>query len=546
MANAADYLIITQDSQPFTQVLSSYKLRSRSTSVVTFVATNAALGYTLSTIVEPNLDGVFVTPSNFTLLPNESTTITVSFDTAILETLSAGTLTGALDFTVSAAPIVIPEIPQPPAAASLPEAPKQIISRIEIVPSVFTFSVLGETKQLQAILYVDDVPVTDNVSFSWEMDENLGNAFEASPTGIITSLRPGVFTGVAKAKLVSPSQYVGTVGLSRVNANIPVIVTTDPTAPPPPTTANIAVQIEGLPNNIPANVTITGITSPVTENTTLTDLLPGNYTITPNVITVGGQSYIPTGGGPINIQAGETVLVGVKYKIQAPVDVNTIQIIAVRGAKGDLLQGTRAFVGERITITAQTYKNGEAANIGPIQFNVSGTSVGTQTIETINSSGRAEAVFEITQDGPIEISVSSAGKVATGNIAAINRGRYTIRINAPQQIYAGQCTAITATVYDGNTPLSNIPVNITVSGGLLSDTPCGLEPIAAPQPVFIPEPTATGTSAATGTSVGMDFTQPIVDRATTTSRTLNEAELRTGGNTARDTVVFVDQGENAI
>lgn len=496
MANAADYLIITKDSQPLTQVVSQYKLRTRATSVITFVATNIAPNYTLSTVVEPNLDGVVVSPNNFTLLPNESTTLNISFDTAILETLSAGALGGALNFTVTATPVIIPQVPQAPAPSSLPPSPKQIVSRIEIIPSEFTFSILGETKQLQAILYVDDIPVTNNVSFGWELLENLGDGFKISPSGVVTSLRTGIFSGVVSAKLTSPSQYVGTVGLSRVSANIPVIVTTNPLTPPQPTTGTISVQIAGLPNNIPANVTVTGTDTPLTQTTTLANLSPGNYVITPTVINVGGQNYIPTGGGAVNVQAGESTQIGVTYTLETPVDDTSIQILEILGPKGKLLQNSRAFVGDTITVVAQTYKAGAETTIGPVTFNVSGTSAGTQTITPTNSIGKVKATFNLTNTGTSNISVSANGKVATGNINIVDRGRYTIRINAPQQVYAGQCTTVTATVFDGNTPLNDIPVEITVQSlGIVSDTPCSTQ--------VINTTTAGGaTSIDTGTTVG--------------------------------------------
>lgn len=507
MANAADYLILRQGSAPFTQLASTYKLRTRSTNVVTFVATNAAPNYTLSTIVEPNIDGVFVTPNNFTLTSGSSISLNVSFDSSILETLSPGRLDGLLNFTVTAIPTIFPEIPTAPPAPQLPPVPTNIVSRIEITPSTFTFTSLNETKQLQAILYVDNVPVTSNVIFGWEMRENLGDAFEVSATaGTVTSLKRGLYTGIVAAKIISPPEYVGTVGLASVGANIPVITPADATNPPAPSlVGSITVNVNGLPTNIPANVTITGRDTPITTTTTLTNLPPGNYTVTPNVVTVGGQSYIPAGGGATNIQAGESKQVSVTYQVQAPIDENAITLLEVRGPKGDVINNeNRAFVGETITVVAQTYKNGSPTNIGPIQFNASGTSVGTQTVTPTTTPGRAQAVFTVTNAGELNISVSSAGKTATTTITAIDRGRYTIRIEAPQQIYAGQCTAIRAVVYDGNTPLPNIPVTITVEGGLLSDTPCDSAPQTGPTGATGPERTAQPRSGATAPATGGD------------------------------------------
>lgn len=545
MANAADYLVITQNSQVATQLATSYKLRTRSENAITFVATNAAPNYTLSVLADTNTDGVDITPATFTLSPNESITVTVNFDTAVLETLPAGTLSGLVNFTVNAVPIVIPAIPEPPPPPQIAEVPRQITSRIEIVPNKFVFSSVNESKQLQAILYVDDTPVTNDVAFSWRMTENLGDGFKVSQDGVVTALRVGVFSGVVSAKLTEPKQYTGTVGLARVASNVPKIITVNEEAPVIQIPGRVNIKVSGLPNNVNGNITVTGQDTPITGTTTLSNLLPGNYTVTPNVVSVNGENYIPTGGGAVNLQDGETANISITYGLERSVDDTSIQILEIRGPKGNVLQNerTRAFVGETITIIAQTYKGGVPTNLGPITFNASKTSLGTQTVPATNSPGRAEAVFNIVEEGLVSISATCSGKVASGKITAVNRGRYTIKFNAPQSIYAGQTTAITAMVFDGNTPLPNIPVQISVSGGILSDTPPA---VIIEQPVSIPEPTATGTSAATGTLVGTNFTQPIVDRATTTSRTLNEAELRTGGNTVRDTVVFLDQGELAI
>lgn len=506
MADAADYLILTQNSQPFTQVASTYKLRTRSTNVVSFTATNIAPNYTLSTIIEPNVDGVIVTPNSFTLTSGSSTQINVSFDTNILETYSPGLLEGLLTATVTAVPTIFPETPQAPAPPNLPTVPTNIVSRIEITPSTFTFTSLNETKQLQAILYVDGVPVQNGVVFGWEMRENLGDAFEVSTIGTVTSLKRGIYTGTVAAKIISPSEYIGTVGLASVGANIPVITPQDPTNPQPAvTTGTITVNVSGLPVNVAANVSVTGVNTPLTTTTTLSNLAPGNYTVTPNVVTIGGESYIPNGGGATNIQAGESKQVTVTYELQAPIDVNSISLLELRGPKGDLIQESRAFVGETITVIAQTYKNGTPTTIGPIQFNVSGTTLGTQTITPVNAPGRAEAVFNVIQGGTLNVSVSCAGKTATTTITAIDRGQYTIRFNAPQQIYAGQCTAVTAMVYDGDTPLPNIPVTITADGGVLSDTPCGLPPeeTGATGPRTA-QPRTTTTTVTTTTSSGGD------------------------------------------
>lgn len=165
MANAADYLKLDT-----TQLLTTYKLRTRSIQARTVVATNITPNYTLAASITSNVDAITVTPTSFTLEPNTSTTITVNYDTSQLELLTAGTLEGALNISVSAIPTVVPAIPTSPAEPPLPEAPRQIISRIQITPTNFTFSEVGETNQFTAVLYVDDVAVPATFDWSTEND----------------------------------------------------------------------------------------------------------------------------------------------------------------------------------------------------------------------------------------------------------------------------------------------------------------------------------------------------------------------------------------
>lgn len=553
MANAADYLILDT-----TQLTTTYKLRTRSISARTFTATNIAPNYRLSVNVRSGLDGVSVTPSSFELDPKTTITIQVNFDTAILETLTAGTLAGALNFTVAAAPIIIPEIPTSPPPAPLPPAPRQIISRIEITPSNFTLSELGEAKQYNAVLYVDDAPV-QGATFRWTLDENLAEGLSISANGTVRSLKRGINRAVVVASCTSPIQYVGTVGLSNAATNIPLIVNTNPTVPPPPVTGNLTVTIRGIPNSIGGNVDISGLNQRITQTTTFNNIAAGTYTITPTVVTSGNENYNPTGGGQVHVEAGTTREIVVEYALQPVPDVNTISILEILGPNGRLNPGATLFVGDRFNVVVQTYRNGQAANLGDVQINATNTSQGVQTA-TRQDVGKASATFTISEPGLITISaIGAGGKSVTGNLNAARRATYTIRVSRPQTLINGQCTPITATVLRDGVE-TNIPVSIELTNnlGLISDTPCEVRQIQTDTPTtgvtetnapvlrpFIPEPTATGTSNATGQIVGATFT-PIVDRSTTTSRTLNEAELRTGGNTIRDNVVFVDQGENAI
>jgi hypothetical protein len=473
MANAADYLRLDTS-----QLLNTYKLRTRNIEARRFVATNTAPNYVLSVTAVPTLSAITLTPSSFILQPNESAIITVEYDTTELELLSAGTLEGAINLSVSSTPVVIPEIPTAPVLPPLPAAPRQIISRVQITPSSFTFSEVGETNQYSAVLYVDDVAVP--ATFAWSLENNLSEAFSISDSGVVKALKNNINSAKVVARVISPPQYADTTGLAITATNIPIIVREG--GPPVPTTGNLTVVVNGM-RNIGASVSISGLNQTITETTTFNNIPAGTYTITPNVVNVGGVNYNPSGGGEIYVSAGTNQEITVTYTKQQPPDVNSIQIVNVTNTKGAKIgEGTVLNTGNTIIVTAQTYRNGVPTALGPIKFNANGTIEGV--IErSPNTSGEAIAKFTVSEPGTINISAINdmAGSV-TGTISAIRRNNYSIRITSPTNILTGQCTPVTAVVLRDGIE-TNIPVEIDVNSlvGRLSTEPCG---VAQPAPTF--------------------------------------------------------------
>jgi hypothetical protein len=90
---------------------------------VTFTATNITSNYTLTAEISSNLEGATVTPSTIQLGPNQSIQLTVTFQTAPLETLSAGVVNSSLSFVVNASPVFIPPPPPPPILPPPPPPP---------------------------------------------------------------------------------------------------------------------------------------------------------------------------------------------------------------------------------------------------------------------------------------------------------------------------------------------------------------------------------------------------------------------------------------
>lgn len=541
MANAADYLLLDT-----TQLINTYKLRTRSIESRKFVAKNIAPNYILSAVMTSNLDGVTLFPSAFILQPNESITIDVEYRTDALEVLAPGTVEGSFEIAVSATPVVIPQIPVSPPPPELPEAPRQIVSRIQVTPSNFTLSEVNEANNFDAVLYVDDVPTP--ATFQWSLENNKSNAFSInSSTGIVKALSNGVTKATVKAKVITPKQYVGTEGLAIVAANIPVIVPVG--AEPVATTGNLTVIVNGMRSSIGANVAISGINQTITKTTTFNNIAAGTYTITPNVVTAGGANYNPTGGGEVVVAPGQNAQITITYTKQALPSINSIQIASVSDSSGNVIQpGQSVKTGERVVVVANTYSNGVLANIGSVQFNMNNTQEGVQTVQ-----GRADGTYKVTFTiiNPGEISVTafnqSAGSV-TGQINALRTSAYSIKINAPNSLLVGQSSPLTAVVLQDGVE-TTIPVEIVIGSGtgaisstrqkseprVVTPTPTSAPtPPPQPAPAFTPaaqpQPTATGTGAVT----------TIVD----TGAFGTSGGVSTGGEF--DQIAFIDQGQNAI
>jgi len=301
-----------------------------------------------------------------------------------------------------------------------------------------------------------------------------------------------------KCRLLTPTQYIGTEGLAIIAANIPQIIPVG--GDPIPTTGNLTVVINGITRIIGANVTISGLNQSITKTTTFNNIAAGNYTVTPIVVTVGGVNYNPTGGGEIYVAPGQNAEIVIEYTKQSPPDANSIQIVQLYDTNGNILQqGTNVNVGERITVIANTYKNGNPANIGDVQFTVNNSQEGVQMIQG-KSSGLYRATFTITEPGAINVTAfNQLGGSVTGQISAIRVSNYTIRINAPSTLIVGQCSPVSAYVLQDGVE-TNIPIQLDLSGlGIISNNPCGTEPPTL-TPTGTTEPqilTPTGTTAGT-------------------------------------------------
>lgn len=86
---------------------------------------------------------------------------------------------------------------------------------------------------------------------------------------------------------------------------------------PTPTTGELEVQIAGLPPGTPAQVTVinsSGFNQSLTESQVLTDLQPGNYTVSATPITVAADTYTPEPAEQVaNVVVGERSTAQIGY-----------------------------------------------------------------------------------------------------------------------------------------------------------------------------------------------------------------------------------------
>ncbi len=82
------------------------------------------------------------------------------------------------------------------------------------------------------------------------------------------------------------------------------------------TTGSLTLTVSGLLNGTPANVDVTGptpVSSPVTATTTLNNLAPGTYTITPHDVSGAHYDYGAPAPSSATVTAGTTVSASVAY-----------------------------------------------------------------------------------------------------------------------------------------------------------------------------------------------------------------------------------------
>jgi len=328
----------------------------------------------------------------------------------------------------------------------------------------------------------------------------------------------------------------------------------DPTPPP----ATLIVPIGGLPNGVPASVTVSGpagFSRAISETTTLTSLVAGSYTIAVTDVSDAGSMYT---GSPsnqsVNLVAGALVnaptinyalTTGTLAVSMGGLPTSTPASVAISGPDGyarsvseptnivGLKPGTYSIVAEKVRLTSATYDASPGNQ--QVQVVASTTPTSAHVIYSLASGSMALTVSGLPQGGTAAITVTgpanySATVTQSATLENLTPGLYAVasaNVSAGGGIYIGspanqlvsivaaaQAAQINVFYTSAGTSLnvqvqglpSNVPAKVAVSG------PNGYSTsVTATQLLSgIPAGTYTITSADVSTSCSVYSATPAV------------------------------------
>jgi len=180
-----------------------------------------------------------------------------------------------------------------------------------------------------------------------------GYSVALAATTTLSNLTPGTYT-VAAARVQS--------GSSTYDATVPM-QTVAVTATPTPATSSVtyalssgslAITITGLPNDVDADVTVTGpaYSTAVTQTTTLSNIAAGGYTVDASNVSDGAVAYVPNPSTQaVSVTAGATASASVTYQVASPATLNLVidgmyvtQSVQDYGGNVPLVAGRDGFV----------------------------------------------------------------------------------------------------------------------------------------------------------------------------------------------------------
>jgi hypothetical protein len=373
----------------------------------------------------------------------------------------------------------------------------------DLAPGSYTISAQQVSNGADSYL---PMPISQTLSLASGSESNASVAYskQAPSTGslsvTITGLPNGVngnvningpntnqtITGTATLSNLTPGNYAIT-GVTVVNgadsytasAAQMVSVTAGNTASATisyskqgPTTGSLALTITGLPNGVNGNVGVTGpngFSQSVTASKSFVGLVPGNYSVSAQNVSSGGENYLPM---PISqskmVVAGESANLSVLYIKQA----------AMTGSLSVSITGLPNGVAGNVTITGPSTNQ----NIGTSQT-LSNLSAGSYTVTGQTVTAGADSYLA----SPAQIVAVTAGNTTNATVTYSKQGPTTgglsVTITGLPNGVSGNVTITgpnTNQTISSDQTLSNLsPGSYTVTGQAVSNGTESYAPSAA-------------------------------------------------------------------
>ena len=296
---------------------------------------------------------------------------------------------------------------------------------------------------------------------------------------MLTGLAPGSYTVTAPSVGSGPSVYTPSTATQNVT------VTATATAAQVAfayavTSGGLTVAVAGLPQSVPASITITGpagYSTTIAATSALTGLKVGTYTVAASNATAGSHIYAPTPvTQSVTVQAGTTAVAStILYALASGSIALTINGIApvpanvtVTGPGG--YNHSMTATGLLLGLTPGSYTISAA-----VVTNLASSYAPTPATQSVTVAASLSAVSATVNyavaSGSLALSVSGLPGGVNGNVTVTGPGGYSQHVTASQTFVAlvgGTYTVAASAVSSG--PTSYTPVPVTQNKNVIAGT----------------------------------------------------------------------------
>ncbi len=347
--------------------------------------------------------------------------------------------------------------------------------------------------------------------------------------------------GLLKASLVAAA-----IALSGCQSGTSPVTTPPPPPPSPPATGSLAITFAGLPAAAAGSAIVSGpgsYTHSLSTSQTISDLAPGNYTVSASDVVVDTVTYLaPVGSQAATVTANNTASVTLTYTPRPPATgALTVSRLAdfpsgasasvtVTGPAGfsQIVTGTQAFT----IVTPGVYTvTAAAVSAGGFSYAPATT---TQTATVIANGATTASVVYGATDGHLAVATNGLPAGAAASVTVTGPGGYAQAVSTAAQTLTGlgpgsyTITAANVTTSGVTYVPSPATQSITVSVGSTSPATVGYAVSALPPPPTTGSATITVGGLPSGVAAKISVTGPGGPAfAVTSTQTLSNLALGT-------------------